>query len=50
MCMIRCRLNFALLRSSILCLRGTRSSMSKPLFDTPIALQHAETQPSLSVP
>ena len=24
--------------------------MSKPLFDTPIALQHAETQPSLSVP
>ena len=31
--MIRCRLSFALLRSSILCIRGTRSSTSRPLFD-----------------
>ena len=41
--MIRCRLNFALLRSSLMCIRGTRSSILKPLFDTPLDLQHAES-------
>ena len=42
--LIRCKLNFALLRSSILCIRGSRSKPSRPVFDSPFDLQHAESR------
>ena len=40
--LLHCRLNFALLRSSILCIRGTRSSHGRPLLELPFDLQQAE--------
>ena len=36
---LRCRLSFALLRSSIMCIRGARSSFNRPILDSPINLQ-----------
>ena len=39
---IRCRLSFALLRASIMSIRGARSSRFHPATDFPIDLQLAE--------
>ena len=39
---IRCRLSFALLRSSLMCIRGARSSKCHPILAEPIKLQLAE--------
>ena len=39
---IRCRLSFALLRSSLMCIRGARSSKCHPILAEPIELQLAE--------
>ena len=39
---IRCRLSFALLRSSLMCIRGARSSRHHPVLENPITLQSAE--------
>ena len=41
---IRCRLSFALLRASIMSVRGARSSASKGALHEPIDLQAAEGQ------
>ena len=46
MSMIRCKLRFAPLRSSILCIPGTRSSLSRPLLNIPLDLKYAEGQMS----
>ena len=40
--LIRCRLSFALLRSSIMSIRGARSTVSRPVIEEPIELQLAE--------
>ena len=40
---IRCKLSFALLRTSILCIRGARSKAFRPSVD-PIDLQVADSQ------
>ena len=45
--LIRCRLSFALLRSSIMCIRGARSSRSRPVMDTPFDLQIVESHLSV---
>ena len=39
---LRCRLSFAAIRSSILCIRGTRSSSKRPLRDADITLATSE--------
>ena len=39
---LRCRLSFAAIRSSILCIRGTRSSSKRPLCDADITLATSE--------
>ncbi len=39
---LRCRLSFAAVRSSIMCIRGTRSSNKRPLRDADIALATSE--------
>ena len=39
---LRCRLSFACLRSSILCIRGSRSSSHRPIRDTDISLASSE--------
>ena len=36
---LRCRLSFALLRASIMCIRGVHSSMNRLILDGPIDLQ-----------
>ena len=36
--LIRCRISYALLRSSIMCIRGARSSFSRPVLDSPFDL------------
>ena len=41
---LRCRLNFALLRSAILCIRGSRSTRKNPLLETDINLASAESR------
>ena len=42
--LIRCKFNFALLRSSILCVRDSGSSRSRPIMEAPILLQVSEGQ------
>ena len=39
---LRCRLSFALLRSAIMCVLGSRSSFNHPIHDADIALATAE--------
>ena len=39
---IRCRLSFAILRSAILCIRGSRSSRHRPAHELNIALATSE--------
>ncbi|CAI8057996.1 hypothetical protein GBAR_LOCUS31557 [Geodia barretti] len=39
---IRCRLSFAILRSAILCIRGSRSSRHRPVSELNIELAAAE--------
>ena len=39
---IRCKLSFAAVRSSIMCIRGTRSSINRPLRDADITLATSE--------
>ena len=41
---LRCRLSFAILRSSIMCLRGTRSSFGHPVNEVNLTLACAEGQ------
>ena len=41
---LRCRLSFAILRSSIMCLRGTRSSFGHPVNEVNLTLARAEGQ------
>ena len=41
---LRCRLSFALLQSSIMCIRGARSSSHRPILDSPINLQLADSR------
>ena len=40
--LIRCRLSFSLLRSAIMCLRGSRSTAGHPLKDFDFVLAGAE--------
>ena len=42
--LIRCKLTFALLRSSIVCIRGSRSSRPPPASFTSLELQYSEAQ------
>ena len=39
---LRCRLSFASLRASIMCIRGSRSSLHRPVFGSDIALASCE--------
>ena len=39
---LRCKLSFAAVRSSIMCIRGTRSSINRPLRDADITLATSE--------
>ena len=39
---LRCRLSFASLRASIMCIRGSRSSLHRPIFGSDIALASCE--------
>ena len=39
---LRCRLSFASLRSSIMCIRGSRSSLHRPSYGTDITLAASE--------
>ena len=39
---LRCRLSFASLRASIMCIRGSRSSLHRPIFGSDIALASSE--------
>ena len=39
---LRCKLSFAAVRSSIMCIRGTRSSINRPFRDADIALATSE--------
>ena len=39
---LRCKLNFFLLRSAIMCIRGARSSLRCPVAEAPIAVQVTE--------
>ena len=39
---LRCKLSFAAVRSSIMCIRGTRSSINRPLRDADIILATSE--------
>jgi hypothetical protein len=41
---LRCIINFSLLRSSIQCIRGARSSRGMPYRQTPISVIHAESR------
>ena len=45
--LIRCRISFALLRSAIMCISGTQSSSTTPIFNSAIDLQIAESQLTL---
>ena len=40
---LRCRLSFALLQASIMCIRGARSSVNRPILDSPIDLKIADS-------
>ena len=40
--LIRCRISYALLRSSIMCIREARSLLSRPVLDSPFDLQAAD--------
>ena len=42
MCWLRCRLSFAILRSAIMCIRGSRSSYHRPRCEIDITLATAE--------
>ena len=42
--LIRCCISYALLRSSIMCIGGARSSLSQPVLDSRFDLQAAESQ------
>ena len=42
MCWLRCRLSFAILRSAIMCVRGSRSSHNHPIRETNITLASSE--------
>ena len=39
---LRCRLSFASLRSSIMCIRGSRSSLYRPIYSSDISLASSE--------
>ncbi len=41
---IRCQLSFAIIRSAIMCIRGTRSAFAKPIFEGNLTLAAAEGQ------
>ena len=41
---IRCRLSFAIIRSAIMCIRGTRSAFAKPIYEGNLTLAAAEGQ------
>ncbi len=41
---IRCQLSFAIIRSAIMCLRGTRSAFAKPIYEGNLTLAAAEGQ------
>ena len=40
---IRCKLSFALVRSSIMCIRGARSRLHSPVCEAPVDVQIAES-------
>ena len=39
---IRCRLNFALVRSAIMCIRDICSRLHSPIFEAPVDVQISE--------
>ena len=41
---MRCRLSFAILRSAIMCIRGTRSAFGKPINEESLTLAAADSQ------
>ena len=47
--LIRCRLCFALLKSAIMCIRGTRSTSAMPILSSAIDLQVAEGRLSFNI-
>jgi len=46
---LRCRLSFALLRSAILCIQGSRSSAGRPVTNDSVSLAVAEGELQLDV-
>ena len=43
---LRCRLSFAILRSAILCIRGSRSSRHRPTRDIALATSEGHVPPA----
>ncbi len=41
---MRCRLSFAIIRSAVMCIRGTRSAFGKPIYEGDLTLAVAEGQ------
>ncbi len=39
---MRCRLSFAIIRSAIMCIRGTRSTFGRPIYEGDLTLAAAE--------